>query len=125
MTIRNFDALFEPRTIVLIGASDRAGSVGEVVARNLLAGGFHGEIMFVNPHGRPIQGRTVFTSLAALPCVPELAVIVTPAVRPRGRLTDVLIRRKGPFLRSAHAPGRREAPAAASLGAAPESPRRP
>jgi len=79
MTIRNFEGLFAPRRIALIGASDRAGSVGEVLAANLLAGGFRGELMFVNPKGRAVHGREVFTSVAALPAPPDLAVIATPA----------------------------------------------
>lgn len=79
MTTRNFEALFTPHRIALIGASDRAGSVGAVLAANLLAGGFQGELMFVNPKGRPVQGRAVFPSVAALPEAPDLAVIATPA----------------------------------------------
>lgn len=79
MTTRNFEALFAPRRIALIGASDRAGSVGDVLAANLLAGGFPGELMFVNPKARPVHGRRVYASVAALPDAPDLAVIATPA----------------------------------------------
>lgn len=79
MTIRNFDALFAPKAIALIGASNQVGSVGSVVARNLLAGGFAGPIMLVNPHEAKIADRPAFPSVAALPDVPDLAVIATPA----------------------------------------------
>ena len=79
MTTRNLDALFAPRRIALIGASDRPGAVGNLVAANLIAGGFGGQLMFVNPKGRPVQGREVFASVADLPEAPDLAVIVTPA----------------------------------------------
>ena len=40
MSIRNLDALFQPRSVALIGASNRPGSVGEVAARNLFRSGF-------------------------------------------------------------------------------------
>jgi len=58
MTTRNFDALFNPGAIALIGASNRPGSVGAVLAHNLQSGGFNGPIMAVNPHARgPGPGR--------------------------------------------------------------------
>ena len=79
MTIRNFDALFAPGAIALIGASNRPGSVGSVVARNLLNGGFAGPIMMVNPHAADIAGAPIYPSIAALPQTPDLAVIATPA----------------------------------------------
>ncbi|HET6970150.1 MAG TPA: GNAT family N-acetyltransferase, partial [Phenylobacterium sp.] len=50
-----------------------------LVAANLLAGGFDGELMFVDPKARPVHGQPVAASLAALPHAPDLAVIATPA----------------------------------------------
>ncbi|MGE3143847.1 MAG: CoA-binding protein, partial [Hyphomonadaceae bacterium] len=79
MTTRNFDALFAPHAIALIGASSRPGSVGAVLARNLLEAGFEGRIMMVNPRGAMIQGAPSFQSVADLPADPDLAVIATPA----------------------------------------------
>lgn len=79
MTTRNLDALFEPHAIAFIGASPREGSVGQVIARNLLAPGFAGPIMLVNPRGGEIEGQAAYASVADLPQVPDLAVIATPA----------------------------------------------
>ena len=79
MTIRNFDSLFRPRSVALIGASTRPGSVGLIVARNLASGGFGGPIWFVNPKHGAIEGRDCYPSVAALPSAPDLAVLVTPA----------------------------------------------
>ncbi|MBP0616886.1 bifunctional acetate--CoA ligase family protein/GNAT family N-acetyltransferase [Jiella mangrovi] len=79
MTTRNFDALFAPRSIALVGASNEPHTVGSVVARNLLSAGFSGPVMPVNAHHRQILGRPCYPSIAALPQVPDLAVIVTPA----------------------------------------------
>ena len=79
MSIRNFDALFAPRSIALIGASNEPGSVGSVLVDNLVSGGFAGRIMLVNPHAREIHGRQCHRSVETLPEVPDLAVIATPA----------------------------------------------
>lgn len=78
MSTRNLDGLMTPRSIVAIGASVRPGSVGEAVTRNLLAGGFKGDVHLVNVKGGTIEGRTVFRRVADLPEAPDLAVIMTP-----------------------------------------------
>jgi acetyltransferase len=78
MTIRNLEALFEPRSIALIGASNQAGSVGAVLARNLFGGGFAGPMFAVNPHEKTIAGVSVHASVSDLPQAPDLAVIATP-----------------------------------------------
>ena len=46
MSTRNLDYLFRPRSVAVIGASDRAGSVGATVWRNIMAGGFGGAAAF-------------------------------------------------------------------------------
>jgi acetyltransferase len=79
MSIRNLDRLMTPRSVVAIGASLRPGSVGEAVTRNLLAGGFQGDIHLVNKKGGTIDGRTVFRRVSQLPEPADLAVIMTPA----------------------------------------------
>jgi acetyltransferase len=78
MTTRNFDALFEPKAIAVIGANNRPGSVGAVLARNLFTGGFSGAIMAVNPNEAAIQSTLAYPSVAELPVCPDLAVIATP-----------------------------------------------
>jgi acetyltransferase len=78
MSVRNLDKLFAPRSVALIGATPRPGSVGAVVARNLRRAGFAGEMMLVNPHHDAIDGLTVHPDVASLPKGPDLAIIVTP-----------------------------------------------
>ncbi|WP_018719247.1 bifunctional acetate--CoA ligase family protein/GNAT family N-acetyltransferase [Arhodomonas aquaeolei] len=78
MTVRNLEYLFKPRSIALIGASRREGSVGSVVARNLFKSGFEGPIMPVNPKHRAVQGVLAYPDVASLPMTPDLAVIATP-----------------------------------------------
>jgi acetyltransferase len=79
MTTRNLSALFHPGAIALVGASNKTGSVGAVVARNLMSGGFSGPIWPVNPREAQINGTQCFNSIADLPGAPELAVLATPA----------------------------------------------
>ncbi len=78
MTIRNLNHMFQPQSVVLIGASERPGSVGRLIAGNLVKGGFAGKIAFVNPGHDTILGRPCFRDAGALPFVPELAVVATP-----------------------------------------------
>lgn len=78
MTVRNLDALFRPKAIALIGASNRPHSVGAVLARNLFDAGFRGPIMPVNPHERAIRSAVNYRSVAELPMTPDLAVLSTP-----------------------------------------------
>jgi acetyltransferase len=78
MSIRNLDRLFNPASVALIGATDRAGSVGAVVMRNLRRAGFRGELMPVSPHHRVLDGMPVYADVGSLPHAPDLAVIATP-----------------------------------------------
>jgi acetyltransferase len=89
MTIRNFDALFAPKSVVLIGASDVPGSVGSVIAHNLLARGFAGDIAFINRRAQTIEGRATVPSIEALPFTPDLAVIATPPNGIPAMITDL------------------------------------
>ena len=79
MSIRHLDALFRPSSVAVIGASDRPHSAGGVLIRNLLRGGFTGEVMPVNPKRGSVAGVAVYRDVAALPIVPDLAAICTPA----------------------------------------------
>jgi len=78
MTIRNLDKLLAPASVVLVGASPKPASVGNIVARNLLQGGFSGPIWFVNPRHAEVEGVRCYASVRDLPGTPDLAVIATP-----------------------------------------------
>jgi len=79
MTTQNLQALFDPVSVALVGASDREGSVGAILARNLLSGGFRGIVHLINPNAQTIGGRPCLSSVAALPGPIDLAVVATPA----------------------------------------------
>ena len=67
MSVRNLDRLFKPRSVALIGATDRAGSVGTVLLRNLRRARFAGELLLVNPHRQDsTSGRGVVSVRALL-----------------------------------------------------------
>ncbi len=89
MTIRNLDALFEPKAIALIGASNKPQSIGEVVARNLFAAGFEGPIFSVNPRENAIHSTLAYHSIADLPQTPDLAVICTPPQTVPGLIAEL------------------------------------
>ena len=71
--------IFEATSVALIGASEREGSLGTVVLKNLVDAGFQGTIYPVNPKHDTVQGRKCFASLRDIEERVELAVIVTPA----------------------------------------------
>ena len=78
MSIRNLDALFSPSSVAVFGASARPASVGNTVWRNL-HGQFTGRLYPVNPKYTELDGVRVYADVSALPEVPDLAVICTPA----------------------------------------------
>ncbi len=78
MSIRNLDSLLDPASVAVIGASERAGSVGATVWRNLRSSSYRGALYPVNPKLQTLDGVTVAASVARLPQAPELAVICTP-----------------------------------------------
>jgi acetyltransferase len=73
------DPIFKPTSVALIGASERAGSVGRNVLWNLLSSPFGGTIYPVNPKRSNVLGIRTYSSLQALPEIPDLVVICTPA----------------------------------------------
>ncbi|MEO7392383.1 MAG: bifunctional acetate--CoA ligase family protein/GNAT family N-acetyltransferase [Ramlibacter sp.] len=78
MSVRNLEALFHPASVALVGASDRAGSLGQVILRNLKSGGFKGSLWPVNHRHATVDGAPAWPDVAALPQAPDLAVICTP-----------------------------------------------
>ena len=71
------EALFYPRAVAVVGASDRAGSVGRSLSENLLAG-FKGPIYLVTPSRPEVLGRITYPSLDALPEAVDLTIVCVP-----------------------------------------------
>ncbi len=72
-------ALFEPRSVALVGASESPRKVGGLILENLLGGGYGGELLAVNPKHSTLRGIACFESIDKLPRRVDLAVIATPA----------------------------------------------
>ena len=72
------DAVFRPRSVAVIGASKRPGSIGHQVLHNLVMGGFKGMVFPVNPTARVLHSIKCFPSVTAIPDPVDLAVITVP-----------------------------------------------
>jgi acetyltransferase len=73
------DVFFSPSSVAVIGATERAGSVGRTIFRNLITNPFDGTVFPINPKRPHVLGVKAYPDIAALPEPAELAVIVTPA----------------------------------------------
>ncbi len=80
MTQRSaFDCMFAPRSVAVIGATDREGSVARTLLQNLVQGHLPGEIYAINPKRESVLSLHCYKSIGALPERADLAIIVTPA----------------------------------------------
>src|SRR5690349_15178648 len=68
-----------PKSVALVGATEREGALGNIVYRNLAAAGLRGALYAVNPKHATLFGAKAYARLGELPEKPDLAVIVTPA----------------------------------------------
>ncbi|HTU72065.1 MAG TPA: GNAT family N-acetyltransferase [Trebonia sp.] len=77
-SVASLRPVFEPESVVVIGAGRRHASVGRSVVDNMLKGGFRGRLYAVNPNARQISGVPSFPDVEQLPEVPDLAVVAVP-----------------------------------------------
>src|SRR5262245_35865972 len=82
------DAIFRPRSVAVIGASRRPGSIGAAIFRNLLEHGFEGPVYPVNPSARVVQSVLAWPSISAIPGDVDLAVVAVPANRVQAALEE-------------------------------------
>jgi acetate---CoA ligase (ADP-forming) len=73
------DALFYPQSVAVVGASTRAGTVGNDIFRNLLFAEFNGSVYPVNPKAKAIFGVHAYATLDQIPGPIDLAVLIVPA----------------------------------------------
>jgi acetyltransferase len=73
------DCIFHPRSVAVIGASEREGSVGRTLLWNLIRSPFGGTVFPVNPQRRSVLGIKSYPDIASVPEVVDLVVIATPA----------------------------------------------
>jgi len=78
MSIDNLEKIFKPDSIAVVGASERQGSVGAALMRNVIERGFAGKIYPINPNHSEMWGLPAFPSIGDLETAVDLAVICTP-----------------------------------------------
>ncbi|MFF0724172.1 acetate--CoA ligase family protein [Streptomyces sp. NPDC004134] len=81
--------LMKPRSVAVIGASNETGKIGNSVMRNLVDGGFPGDIHPVNPKADDILGRKAYKSIADVPGEVDVAVFAIPAAYVPAALEEV------------------------------------
>jgi len=77
--LKGLDRIFSPKTVAVIGASNREGSVGHSLMANLLGHGFKGTVYPINPKRDSVQGVHAYAKISDVPRQVDLAVIATPA----------------------------------------------
>src|SRR3954467_10604905 len=75
----SLDAIFHPKNVALIGATENAGSVGRTLLWNLISNPFGGTVFPINPKRSNVLGIKAYPAIAAVPEKVDLAVVVTPA----------------------------------------------
>lgn len=78
--MRDLSALFNPKSVSVIGASSDPKKVGAIILNNIITSKFKGTIYPVNPNFENIQNLKCFKSVGDIPDVPDLAIIVVPAL---------------------------------------------
>jgi acetyltransferase len=76
---RPLDAIFSPKSVAVVGATEKEGSVGRTILWNLISSSFGGVVFPVNPTRKSVLGIQAYPSLQDIPEKIDLAVIVTPA----------------------------------------------
>ena len=74
----NLNLIFRPRHVAVVGASEKAGTIGNALMKNLADGRFSGTVLPVNPKYQTMHGQACVASVSALKTGADLAVIATP-----------------------------------------------
>lgn len=82
--------LLAPRSIALVGGSPREGSVGNLMIKALVKGGFRGDLSVINPKYDSVEGLAAFPSLRDLPRPPDLAVLSVSSRRMEALMREAI-----------------------------------
>ena len=77
--IKDIQTIMNPKSIAVVGATNRKGSVGLAVFRNILDAGFQGVLYPVNPKAKSVQSVKAYPSLADISDEVDLAIIIVPS----------------------------------------------
>lgn len=78
MNTNSLDAIFKPRSIAVVGATTRPGSIGREILRNLFEYEFNGKIFPVNPRYEYLHSTKAYPRVTDIPDPVDLAVIIVP-----------------------------------------------
>ncbi len=74
----NLDGIFKPRSIAVIGASTKKGTIGHEILHNLIVSEFNGKVFPVNPKAKVIHSIKCYSTILDVPDAVDLAIIVVP-----------------------------------------------
>ncbi|NVN86964.1 MAG: acetate--CoA ligase family protein [Rhodopseudomonas sp.] len=77
--VRQMNRIMKPKAVAVIGASAEAGKIGNSVMKNLINGGYKGEIYPIHPKADEILGKKVYKSVKDVPGEIDIAVFAIPA----------------------------------------------
>lgn len=85
---KSLDPIFYPKSIAIVGASRRPGSVGHSLLANIIDSRFQGIVYPVNPYAKGILGIKCYPSIMSIPDPVDLAVLMVPAALVPGILEE-------------------------------------
>ncbi len=86
--VKSMNRIMMPKSVAVIGASDEAGKIGNSVMKNLINGGYKGQIIPVHPKSAEIMGYKAYKSVKDVPGDIDVAVFAIPAKLVAGALTE-------------------------------------
>jgi len=86
--VRQMNRIMKPKAVAVIGASAENGKIGNSVMKNLINGGYKGEIYPIHPKADEIMGKKVYKSVKDIPGEVDIAVFAIPASLVAGALIE-------------------------------------
>ena len=86
--VRQMNRIMKPKSVAVIGASAENGKIGNSVMKNLINGGYKGEIYPIHPKAEEILGKKVYKSVKDIPGEVDIAVFAIPASLVAGALIE-------------------------------------
>jgi acyl-CoA synthetase (NDP forming) len=86
--VTSMKRIMQPKAVAVIGASDEAGKIGNSVMKNLINGGYKGQIYPIHPKAAEIMGHKAYKSVKDVPGEIDTAVFAIPAKLVAGALTE-------------------------------------
>ena len=77
--IKKYKSLFSPKSIAIVGASNKKGKIGNIITENILKLGYEGKTYFVNPAYKILKMRRCYASLGEIKDKIDLAIVCVPA----------------------------------------------